>query len=175
MTTQVPQLAATKTFAERLQLLLDAVRHPSGRAYNITEIAEAINARGGFQISRGYLSALKDGKKPTPSSDCIESIADFFGVPPAYFTDDETSRWVEDEIRLVSSLRNSPVRHISLEAFGLSEGSLQVLAETIRHLRRLEGLPETSEERPLRRRRRWGKRDEIGGAGASQGSTSPRG
>ena len=157
MTNQAPP----KSFAEKLQFLLDAVRHPSGREFNITEMAEVINALGQYQVSRGYLSALKEGKKTTPSADCVEAIASFFGVPPAYFHDEDTARWVEEEIRLVSSLRNSPVRHISLEAFGLSESSLHVLADTIRHLRRLEGLPETSEEPAPKRRRRWRKRDEV--------------
>ncbi len=156
-----------KTFAEKFQFLLDAVRHPSGRQYNLTEIAEAINAQGRYQISRGYLSALKEGMKTTPSRECIEAIASFFGVPPAYFQDEEVARWVEEEIRLVAALRNSPVRHISLEAFGLSESSLRVLAETIRHLRRLEGLPETSREPALKRRRRWRKRDEAGPVGTA--------
>ena len=155
------QEASPKTFAEKFQFLLDAVRHPSGREYNLTEVAEAINAQGQYPISRGYLSALKEGKKTTPSGECVEAIASFFGVPPAYFHDEDTARWVEEEIRLVSSLRNSPVRHISLESFGLSESSLRVLADTIKHLRRLEGLPETSQEPAPKRRRRWRRRDEA--------------
>jgi transcriptional regulator with XRE-family HTH domain len=166
------QRATPKTFAEKLQFLLDAVRHPSGREYNLTEIAEAINAQGQYQISRGYLSALKEGKKTTPSRQCVEAIASFFGVPPAYFYDEQTARWVEEEIRLVAALRNSPVRHISLEAFGLSESSLRVLAETIRHLRRLEGLPESSQAPAPKRRRRWRRRDEASTVGLSQGATA---
>jgi hypothetical protein len=157
---------STKSIAEKLQFLLDAVRHPSGREHNLTEVAEAINAQGQYQISRGYLSALKEGIKTTPSRECVEAIAAFFGVPAAYFYDEDTARWVVEEIRLVATLRNSPVRHISLEAFGLSDASLGVLADTIKHLRRLEGLPETSEEPAPKRRRRWRKRDEAKTNGA---------
>jgi hypothetical protein len=161
----------TKTFADRLRFLFATVRHPSGREYNVTEVAEAINARGRYPISRGYISALKEGLKPVPSRDCAEAIAEFFGVPASYFYDDETANWVEQEIQLVSALRNSPVRHISLEAFGLSGASLQVLAETIKHLRRLEGLPESSAEPAPKRRRRWRKRDGPETVDPSQGAT----
>ena len=169
------QAAATTTFSEKLRFLFGAVRHPSGREYNVTEVTEAINARGLHQVSRGYISALREGTKPTPSAECVAAIADFFGVPPAYFHDDVVARWVHEEIRLVATLRNSPVRHISMEAFGLSESSLHVLADTIKHLRRLEGLPESSEEPDRRRRRRWRKRDETQGSGPAQGNTASAG
>lgn len=149
---QIPE--EPQDFAERLRFLLGAVRHPEGRPYNLSEIAEEIARRGRARVSRGYLSSLKDGKKRRPSPEYVEAIADFFGVPLMYFYDSETARWVEQELRLIASLRSAGVHHLSLEAYGLSPSSLEVIAETVRHLRRLEGLPETSEEPPRRRRRR---------------------
>lgn len=164
--------STTKTFAERLQFLFRVVRHKSGRPYNVTEVAEAINAGGRYSISRGYISAMKEGLKPIPSRDCVEAIADFFGVPADYFYNDDTAGWVEKEIALVSALRNSPVKNISLQAFGLSEASLEAVAGTIARLRQLEGLPSSADGPAPKRRRRWGKRHESERSGASEGPTS---
>ena len=161
----------TKTFAERLRFLFEVVRDPSGRPYNVTEVAEVIQANGYSAISRGYISAMKEGLKPIPSRDCVEAIARFFGVPADYFYNDDIAAWVEKEIRLVSALRNSPVKNISLQAYGLSEASLEVLVGTINRLRQLEGLPKSHEELPAKRRRRWGKRDGPETPGASEGAT----
>lgn len=160
-----------KTFAERLSFLFSVVRHSSGREFNVTEVAEAINAAGGYSISRSYLNLLKQGNAPAPSRACADAIAAFFGVPGAFFYDDETASWVEKEIQLVSALRNTPVRSISLESFGLSEASLGVLAETIKHLRRLEGLPDSSKAPAPQRHRRWGKRYEPETLSPPQGAT----
>jgi transcriptional regulator with XRE-family HTH domain len=165
---------SSRPFAEKLKFLFNAVRHPSGREYGVTEVAEEINRRGLGKISHSYLSLLREGKKANPSKECVEALAAFFQVPASYFYDDEVSRWVEEELRLIASLRGSPVRHIALEAFGLSPPSLRVLAETIKHLRKLEGLPETSEEPvPKRVKRRW-ERDERERAESSEEAASAR-
>lgn len=133
----------SQTFAERLRFLFSAVRHPSGRKYKDVEVAEAINSRGTFHISRGYISALRVGLRPIPSMECARAIADFFEVPVRYFYDDAIAWWIERELELLAVFRHSPVRTIALEAYGLSESSLQLLLMLTKHMRRLEGLPET--------------------------------
>lgn len=161
----------SKSFAERLRFLFSAVRHPDGREYNVTEVAEAINESGAYPVSRGYISALKQGLKPAPSRDAAEAIARFFGVPPTYFFDDETCRWVEEEIRLVTAMRHSPLRHISMRAFGLSHTSLDLIADAIERLRELERMPKSDADSPKRRKRTRG-RDGHSTPGQSEGTAS---
>lgn len=117
------------------------------------DVAEAIKARGGPTISGTYLWELRTGRKDNPTLKHLEVIADFFGVSPAYFLDDEAAERIDAQLVLLAAMRDASVRHIALRASGLSARSLHTITEMIEHVRQLEGLPEMvpeqqSEERP---------------------------
>ena len=48
------------------------------------------------------------------------------------------------ELDLVVALREGPIRQIALRAAGLSTDSLRAIAEMVEHVRRLEGLTDSS-------------------------------
>lgn len=129
-----------RTFAEKLDRLFRTV-HPAGRGpYSYNDVAAGIRARGPVSISPQYLWLLRRGERDNPTIQHLEAIADFFGVPAAYFLDDAKAAVVDQELETVIALRDSSVRQVALRAAGLSPRSLDAIQEMIEQVRRLEGL-----------------------------------
>ncbi len=150
-----PEAAGPRTLAEKLDHLFRTV-HPPGRGeYSFQEVADAIRARGGPTISATYLWQLRRGVRDNPTKKHLEALADFFGVSPAYFFDDESAARIDTQLEMLAALRDANVRQIALRAVGLSPDSLNVVAEMIERVSQLEGLSETDRQRaPSTRKRR---------------------
>jgi transcriptional regulator with XRE-family HTH domain len=130
-----------RTLAEKLDRLFRTM-HPRDRGeYSLEEVAEGIRKRGGPTISATYIWQLRKGLKDNPTKKHLEALADFFGVSPLYFFDDEAAQRIEEQLVLLVALRDAPIRHLALRAVGLSPQSLQTIASIVEHVRRLEGLP----------------------------------
>lgn len=130
-----------KTLAQKLDRLFRAA-HPRGRSeYTLEEVAEGIRARGGPTISVSYLWQLRRGERDNPRKSHLQALAEFFGVSPAYFFDDEAAARIDAQLELLAALRDASVRHLALRAFDLSPVSLAAIAAMVEHARRLEGLP----------------------------------
>ena len=128
------------TLADKLTRLFSTV-HPRGRPeYTSEEVADAIRERGGPTVSATYIWQLRSGRRDNPTKKHLEALADFFGVPPAYFFDDDTAARVNAELDLLVSLRDASVRDIALRATGLSSRSLATIREVVERVRQLEGL-----------------------------------
>jgi transcriptional regulator with XRE-family HTH domain len=128
--------------AQKLDHLFRTV-HPGTRGeYSFEEVAAAIRGRGGPTISATYLWQLRKGLRDNPTKKHLEALAAFFGVPPAYFFDDDAARRIEAELALLATLRDTSIRQIALRAVGLSPESLSALTEMILRVRQLEGLPD---------------------------------
>lgn len=111
------------TFATRLNLLFEAVVPPGGREYFSAEVVDRVRASGAT-MSAPYLSQLRNGVRTWPSAQTIDAVASFFGVSPAYFTDEEHFRLVADELRLNVAAREPMTRRIVERVAGLSEAAL---------------------------------------------------
>lgn len=72
----------------------------------------------------------------------MEGLARFFGVPPAYFFDDQVTETVNAELTLLMALRDVQVQRVALRSAGLSSKSLKSINEVIERVRELEGLSE---------------------------------
>jgi transcriptional regulator with XRE-family HTH domain len=130
---------APYTLAERLNHLFATV-HPRGRRpYSNEEVASAIREAGG-EISSTYIWQLRKGLKDNPTLKHLEALAQFFGVPAAYFVDDATAVKVSGELETLALLKDVAARRIGLRAVGLSERSQQTVAEMLERVRELEGL-----------------------------------
>ena len=137
-----------QTLAEKVNRLFQNI-HPSGRGeYSNEEVASAIRTRGGPTISATYLWQLRKGIRDNPTKKHLEALADFFGVPPSYFFDDEVTERIDAELRLLVALRDSSVRQIALRAFGLSAESLSKIAEMVEWVRDLEEFRDGKRPRP---------------------------
>jgi len=135
-----------RTLAGKLDRLFGTI-HPRQRGeYTYKEVADEIAARGGPTISATYLWELRTGRKDNPTLKHIEALAQFFGVPPSYFLDEDEAKRIEEELALLGALRDASVRHMALRAAGLSRASLGTITEMIERVRELEGLPDASRD-----------------------------
>ena len=136
---EAPHLAS---LSEKLDFLFRTV-HPSERGeFTFEEVAEEIRARGGPTISATYIWQLRKGIRDNPTKKHLEALADFFGVPPAYFFDAAAAKRIDAELALLVALRDGSVRQLALRAFGLSPSSLKTIASMVERVRELEGLPD---------------------------------
>jgi len=130
------------TFARKLDRLFTTIRPASGGERSYAEVAAGIERLGGPKVSANYIWLLRTGARDNPSLRHIEALAEYFGVPPTYFFDDELAERVDAELDLLASLRDSGVREIALRSRGLSSDSQRLLQAMIEQARKAEGLPD---------------------------------
>jgi transcriptional regulator with XRE-family HTH domain len=130
------------SLAEKLDHLFRAIRPRDGDEFTYEEVARALRERGGATISATYVWQLRKGLRDNPTKRHLEALSEFFGVPPAYFLDDEVATRVDAELGLLVALRDAGVRQLAMQAAGLSPESLASITTMVERVRRLEGLPE---------------------------------
>ncbi|MBT2450369.1 helix-turn-helix transcriptional regulator [Streptomyces sp. ISL-43] len=129
------------SLADKINHLFETVVQGSRQPYNTEEVARAIS-EAGIPISGSYIWLLRKGQRDNPTLKHLEGMAKFFGVPPAYFFNDQVASEVHTQLALLAALRDSNVQHVALRAAGLSSASLNSIGELIEHVRALEGLPQ---------------------------------
>ena len=137
-----------RTVAEKLDRLFQ-VMSPKGRPYSYQQVADAINSRSaetGVTMSHATIWQLRTGKSTDPRLSHLQALADHFGVPLGYFTDDEVAARVDQDLDLVAALRDTGVRQVALRARGLSPQTLQALTQMIDAARSMEGLTDSGAE-----------------------------
>ncbi|MFD4538161.1 XRE family transcriptional regulator [Kitasatospora sp. NPDC058397] len=139
----VEESAEAGSIASRLNHLFETV-HPADRGpYTNPEVAQAINAKAGHQVlGPTYLWQLRKGKRTDPTHSRLTAIADFFGVSPLYFYEEEMAKRTDEQLRLAGALRNASIRQMVLDADGLSERSMAAITTMIQSARAMEGLPD---------------------------------
>jgi transcriptional regulator with XRE-family HTH domain len=132
----------TGLFAERLDHLFQTV-HPKDRGpYIPAEVAEAINTAAGHHVlSATYVWLLRTGQRDNPTIRTVIALARFFGVSAMYFFPDDETQQDAMPPELAAALQDDQVRQMTLRAAGLSERSLQAIADMIDSARIVEGLP----------------------------------
>jgi transcriptional regulator with XRE-family HTH domain len=138
------------TLADKLNHLFATVHPPKGE-YTHEQVATAIEQAGGPTISATYVWQLRKGLRDNPTKHHMEALAGFFGVPPAYFFDDETAARVDEQLDLLAAFRDPMLRDLAVKASGLSPRTLRTIIDMVDRARELEGLLEPT-PRPLRRR-----------------------
>jgi ESX-1-secreted protein regulator len=139
---QNPGPGGESTLAARLNQLFEVI-HPAGRSrpYSNDEVAALLQEQGGPTISGTYLWQLRTGRRDNPTKRHIEALADFFGVPVAYFFDDDVARRVGTDLDTLLRMREAGVQSVALRAVGLSPKSMDAVLAMIDRVRELEGLP----------------------------------
>ena len=128
------------TLADKLDYLFRTIRRRGEGEYSYEEVAKALRGKGGPTISATYIWQLRKGIRDNPTKRHIEALAEFFGVSPAYFFDDEAANRISQELELLASLRDAEVRELAMRAFGLSSDSLAAIRGMVERVRKLEGL-----------------------------------
>ena len=141
-----PADPAANTLAEKVDWLFQTV-HPAGRGpYSLAEVAAKIEEVTGEKVSHTALWKLRTGRNANPTKRLIEAVARVFGVPAAFFFDDQQSEPLKDQIELLTLLRDSGVDQAQLRAFAaLTPDGRQAIADLIAATARAE------EQRPSRR------------------------
>lgn len=138
-----------RTVAEKLDRLFQ-VMSPKGRPYSYQQVADAINAKSsetGVTISHATIWQLRTGRWRDPRLSHLQGLADFFGVPLGYFTDEAVAAQVDDDLDLVAAMRDAGVRQVALRARGLSPRTLTAITTMIDAARSMEGLTEEGQDR----------------------------
>jgi transcriptional regulator with XRE-family HTH domain len=126
------------TLAARLNRLFTTMRgHGAAEPSNAT-VAAAITERLGVPISHTYIWQLRTGRRDNPSIQHLTALATYFGVPVAYFLDDEESARIERDLELLATLRENGVTEIALRAADLSQDSRDAVSDLITRLLKLE-------------------------------------
>jgi transcriptional regulator with XRE-family HTH domain len=144
---QADEQAKTPSLADKLDHLFSVV-HPAKGEYTYDHVSKAIKSRGGPTVSAAYIWQLRKGVRDNPTKRHLEALADFFGVPPSYFFDEDDARRVDAELELLAAMRDAGVRQVALRATGLSPQSLAAITAMIEHARQLEGLSAHQEAGP---------------------------
>lgn len=123
------------TLADRLNHLFTVVR-PAGRSrpYSNPEVARAVSEKGDVQISPQYLWALRNGSRDNPTLKQLESLAAFFGVPPAYFLSDERAADIDEQLAVLAAARDADVREIMQRSSTLSGADRLAVLRIIQRL-----------------------------------------
>ncbi len=137
------ELRRSKALSEKIDRLFRTVHPRSGDEYTYEEVASEIARRNGPTISATYVWQLRKGIRDNPTKKHLEALAEFFGVSPSYFFDDEAAERIDAELDLLTAFRDATVRQIALRSVGLSTESLKTIANMVERVRQLEGLPET--------------------------------
>ncbi|WET77883.1 helix-turn-helix domain-containing protein [Amycolatopsis sp. QT-25] len=126
------------TLAEKIDKLFQIVLRPDREPYSHEEVAKACREATGESFSTTYLWQLRTGRRDNPTKRHLEALAQFFGVSPAYFFDDERSAKIAEELALLGALRDAGVRDVALRAVTLSADGLDTISDMIDAIARRE-------------------------------------
>lgn len=99
--------------AERLNRLFAAVYPPGRGPYTSAEVIRGIRRRGG-DISAPYMSQLRSGARRRVSASIVAEIAEFFGIDPAYLTDNDPAycAMLDEELTRLAASRDDFFSHL---------------------------------------------------------------
>ncbi|GAA0495610.1 XRE family transcriptional regulator [Paractinoplanes deccanensis] len=120
------------SIAEKLDRLFRSVR-PAGQGEpSYMAVSEAIRADQGVPISHTYIWQLRTGRRGNPTIQHLTALATYFGVPVAYFLDDEQAARVDSQLELLRTIRDAGVTEIALRAADVSPRGRDTINELIR-------------------------------------------
>lgn len=94
-----------RSLADKLNCLFTRVTEPDGREYSNEYVASAIRDASDVTISQSYIWQLRKGKKDNPTLKHLQALANFFGVPAAYFFDDRVTDRVSTQLAALEAER----------------------------------------------------------------------
>ncbi|WP_028938075.1 helix-turn-helix domain-containing protein [Pseudonocardia spinosispora] len=92
-------------FADKLNHLFATVRPRGrgGREYSNEDVAAQIRRVNDVTISQSYIWQLRKGRKANPTLRHVQALAEFFGVPAAYFVDTGVADRVDRQLRILAA------------------------------------------------------------------------
>jgi len=127
------------TFAARLNRLFDTVYPPGRGPHTAAEVCAALRVAG-IAMSAPYLSQLRSGARTNPSEAAMTALANFFRIPPGYFTDDDYYRRLDQELAWWAAWHDERARDIAMRASRLSPAAREEIIRQVDEWRRKEHL-----------------------------------
>jgi transcriptional regulator with XRE-family HTH domain len=84
---------------------------------------------------------LRTGRRDNPTMRHLEALATFFGVPAAYWFDDEVAEKTAQELKLLELLRDSKIKNVLLRLSDVSADGKDAVLGLVDGVRKMEGLP----------------------------------
>ncbi len=136
---------ADHSFADKLNRLFKTVRPDPAHEYSNEQVASAIRDTG-VSISQSYIWQLRKSRKTNPTLRHLQALAAFFGVPTAYFVDDEAGARIEKQLsalaseqaRLHEASQGSDVKLMAMRAGQLSQEHRKQVMDLLDVVYRLE-------------------------------------
>jgi len=132
--------------ARRIDKLFKSVR-PKGREYTYEEVAQGCEALAGT-FSKTYVWQLRTGQRDNPTKRHLQALAAFFGVPVAYFFDDEAAERIDSQLELAVALRDAEVRDIALRAMTMDEATRRSIAQIVREISAIRDGSRSTTDKP---------------------------
>jgi transcriptional regulator with XRE-family HTH domain len=129
------------SIAEKLDRLFRQVRSANQPEPSYMAVADAIRRDQGVPISHTYIWQLRTGRRDNPTVQHLTALAGYFGVPVAYFLDDEQTRRVDAQLDLLRTIRDAGVTEIALRAADVSPRGRETITELIRKVWESERRP----------------------------------
>jgi len=127
--------------ASKLNYLFATVpRAANTSQLHTNETAAMALEKYGIGVTKTHLSHLRAGRRDNPSAKLLAGLARLFGVPIAYFFDEEREREVNQQLATLVAMRDTRVRNLMMRAHGVSQESLGQIEGILDQIRRLEGL-----------------------------------
>ncbi|MCX5179681.1 hypothetical protein [Streptomyces virginiae] len=142
-----PVDAEAERLGQRVEFLFVHVQ-PLGRRFTLQEVVDGVRdgARPGDpKISVGRLWTLLKGRVGNPTVGTLRALGEFFGVPMAYFVDDEVADRVSAQLALIAAMRANDVRSVALRAAAVATMSSHGV-DTVRSLVERSALLEAGRE-----------------------------
>lgn len=138
-------------FAEQLDTLCT---RPERRVTNVM-LWRALTDRG-CDVSKPYLSQLRNGVRADPAVEIVEALADFFGVPVDYFfappQPPDPIVCMQADIETLRDVDNAVLARLLMSVQDISLVSFSLLINFADRLRVAEGLPQFSADFHIYRR-----------------------
>ncbi|MGK5685441.1 helix-turn-helix domain-containing protein [Actinoplanes sp. URMC 104] len=111
---------------------LDRLFKQSSPEPSYMAVAEAVRSGQGVAISHTYIWQLRTGRRDNPTVTHLTALAAYFGVPVAYFLDDEQAERIDAQLELLRTIRDAGVTEIALRAADVSPRGRDTISELIR-------------------------------------------
>ncbi len=107
-----PAQPPLRTLADKVNWLIQQA-HPAGRGpYSNTEVAALVTQVTGEPVSHTTIWKLRNGQATNPQMRLIAALAHTFGVPPAFFFDNNAEQQADldqDQVELLALVRTHGV------------------------------------------------------------------
>jgi transcriptional regulator with XRE-family HTH domain len=123
-----------ESFAEKLNRLFKTITKPDGEEFSPEELQVATKG-----ITASYIYRLRSGRSTNPSIDKVKAIADFFGINPSYFFEEEAADPSPDPERMLA--------HMAHRAHALDMTHLEEMLTMIKAIRESEDVKKKGEEK----------------------------